>query len=1761
MLFHILSLFSSPSCISLLTFPLLSSFVLPSLFAFLSLPDASSVCLPPRSSVELTIDVNLSFEGKFYALLVLVPQLPGVPRRVIPLFADVTDVRLGLDDSSPLDFGRLALGESTFMERRLTNYGTIPVDFTVDNPNPQLLVTPSSGILGPGMSVLLSFSFFPVDETPQVESLVIRSSSTAPITLAVNALGGTPRMRLSHRTRMDFGRVLVGKQQLAMLGVTNVGTAAMPLTNCKLDEALGFAKASPASCIPPQVLQALKSTNTSSSADTTLTKSKGSSVSASSSSFVSSTLHPPPPSSSAPSSFSQSFTGTTKPQPLRYSALTLVPPSPTSASPSATPKSDTMVLRAFDPQTPMGDLHIGSGAKGMITPRDLQPLSPQPSGEDGSEAPAEYVSSPLEASVEGASLTPNFQSSLGEPKGNDDLPPKKLSLRPRQPKGASVSFPSDNSSNVESSSLPDGESSSSAAQSMASSSSVSTIKGMKVPMPHVPSVGIRGTSGALLRRRQQQQQQQQQATDADSTNTTSKANTKTTPHTFNSTFAAAKAGLQDPSLPSEKAVSYPVKHIIVAHNIHNRPSSYLTKEAAAAGEVATWAVSTGNNNLPGSKRAVEGKLDEVDEDTITGLIMMGIEDETELAQRVKAAGGDVDRAVRALRTLLRMRSANQLNEEFKKKERMLGYKLGARVLGGGARSVLGTLANKVEDSLADPDRLKGEDEIVRMYEPVYVGDNTWVGWPMRNGERRFSLPIGHTLCLPIHFVAHQEMLYSGRVFIETPMQSAVVELSGQGRDALLLCEPASVDFSDCLVGTKYTTEVTLTNLGDVAYTVNVQVNPNAFVDGSSSAPPGSLAPLTEVPQGAFTYYPEQVQLAPYEKSKLILVFTPPISMACLTGLYLASAYSASTLKVSLGSGTVKLLASPSIVEFGNVQRKSKVTATLTLENVGSLPLNYRITTGAIIAGGIAVTGAAGRADRPEGPDGVVILDSSRMDADAHSQAVGHTGITAVSNTGGSMQQSATVAAVAAAVITSANARSVFAADDGTISISSLPFSLSRWSGSVPPHSSVRLLVKGAFTLLGPFHYELHIQVEGTGQRSTVAVAGVCQEAQLNTGRIQHVQFGNCLVGEEAVREIPIENQGDFQLEYETKAAYPVIATPASGTVPGKNTIFVKLSWIPANRLEIKSLVRIATNAGTVALYCHGRGAYPKMSLSTTSIDFGVCAVHRPYTQSSILKNVGPVVMDWHLAPPNSNSSNTLPSNYTIYPMSGTLQPGQSIPVTVTFIAHRLGPCNGSFTIVAKGGATDVSVSGIGGNLAITATPLPPKKTQPTAAFQSATVSTAPSITPRPSFTGDHVTHANGGNNSSHPIGAGAVGPMLDQACTLPLGDVPVAEWTRASLLLSNNGEVPVDVLLTLSPAINHHPHHLALETSQSISSLPQVSHAPPLRMTASPPSCPVVLLPPTIVDLGTVPSSLNPLQIDSSAIAAMSQLQAVISGRSQPTTRPSRTQHASSSTSSGTTTTSISSTSSSLLTGRPSQKGGSSTPTLSSTAASRHRRTDSRTSVARHHASAHPPSTPTLTSRPDTTTTSSTQHETVAVPGLWKPSSYDFIPAHSLSHNGSQEDAHHSRPLPPGSGQLLPNDVGVWIRQDDASSSTSSTALTVYGSDPSTSSSSLPGSVRIPPGTSTTLSFYIYVSEAVSPTTDLKCSQSSCDPVNFTVFITSNELAIPVNLSMRPVRTRLSMMAIALLLADQWKVRILSFVCLFCDIHCILLLYCDVHNN
>ncbi|ORZ31926.1 hypothetical protein BCR44DRAFT_1515800 [Catenaria anguillulae PL171] len=191
-------------------------------------------------------------------------------------------------------------------------------------------------------------------------------------------------------------------------------------------------------------------------------------------------------------------------------------------------------------------------------------------------------------------------------------------------------------------------------------------------------------------------------------------------------------------------------------------------------------------------------------------------------------------------------------------------------------------------------------------------------WP----SGRVSIAPGSTYQLPLVFNPHSESPNPGKLIVGNDSEVYDIQLTGIGREAVLIVTKVMLEYADCLIGNTYIQKLGLKNVGDVNYPVTFEL------EGAGA--------------GLLQFEPSKLTIPPFSESNVQVIYKPVKEIKLHTTLSINSPYSVNTLPVVLHAGFASLSLSEEVISFGMFEKSSRPTRTFIIRNTGSVNINYSV---------------------------------------------------------------------------------------------------------------------------------------------------------------------------------------------------------------------------------------------------------------------------------------------------------------------------------------------------------------------------------------------------------------------------------------------------------------------------------------------------------------------------------------------------------------------------------------------------------------------------------------------------------------------------------------------------------------------------------------------------------------------------------------------------------------------------------------------------
>ena len=515
--------------------------------------------------------------------------------------------------------------------------------------------------------------------------------------------------------------------------------------------------------------------------------------------------------------------------------------------------------------------------------------------------------------------------------------------------------------------------------------------------------------------------------------------------------------------------------------------------------------------------------------------------------------------------------------------------------------------------------------------------------------------------------------------------------------------PLSLSFGNVVVGKQTSQNITLTNTGNVALSVN---------QAALSNPQFSLSGVT---------LPASVAAA---QSITFSVSVNPTAAGSVSGtLTVQGKGNSNPVVVSLSANAVspqpQISLSNSIVEFGTVAVGSQGSSNLTVSNTGSSDLTVSVITlsgsefgvsgiatpKTIPAGQIATLALTFRPTSIGAAAGTLAITSN--DPTNQTLNVPLTGSGVAAPTG---QLSASPAGLSFGSVTSGgnSSRPVTLTNTGTaaVHISSVVVSGAEFSAgglltpaTISPSQTVTLTVTFAPTATTSVTGNVTITSDATDSPFSIALSGTGTAAAtgLLTASTSTVSFGNILAGGSSTQEVTLTNTGSAAVHVSSIAATGTgfsvsgVTTPATINPSNALTLIVGFAPTTTGNATARTVISDATGSPLI-IALSGTGTQAGLSVSPTTFNFGSVVDGQTKSQNFSITNTGTA----NLTVSQISISGT---GYSIPGLATptTIPAGQSAAFTVEFAPTTNGTLAGSVSISsnAPSSPTTVSLSGAG----------------------------------------------------------------------------------------------------------------------------------------------------------------------------------------------------------------------------------------------------------------------------------------------------------------------------------------------------------------------------------------------------------------------------------------------------------------------------------
>ncbi|KAI8912727.1 hypothetical protein EDD86DRAFT_274387 [Gorgonomyces haynaldii] len=254
------------------------------------------------------------------------------------------------------------------------------------------------------------------------------------------------------------------------------------------------------------------------------------------------------------------------------------------------------------------------------------------------------------------------------------------------------------------------------------------------------------------------------------------------------------------------------------------------------------------------------------------------------------------------------------------------------------------------------------------------------------------------------------------------------------------------------------------------------------------------------------------------------------------------------------------------------------------------------------------------------------------------------------------------------------------------------FQINPPKGLLLPGKTVEVKVTHVQHEVAQFEEKLVVKTDLVDRNYIIQVKGRCEETVLHPEEFCLMNIGVCPVLETTTKPLTFVNHGMFPLTYNIKSTYPLKVHPSQGSVEGKQTGVLNVSWNPSGGYELRTQLTMETNIGSYSVVIRGKSMFPELQLSTTYLDFGVCGCGFTYPQTVEIENRGKVPLRFSIPPCKDPS-------FMTDVVSGTLAPKETTKIQVLFTPTQLAKASSSILIECKGiHYKEIIVVGVGGQV-------------------------------------------------------------------------------------------------------------------------------------------------------------------------------------------------------------------------------------------------------------------------------------------------------------------------------------------------------------------------------------------------------------------------------------------------------------------------------
>src|SRR3984885_4639519 len=569
------------------------------------------------------------------------------------------------------------------------------------------------------------------------------------------------------------------------------------------------------------------------------------------------------------------------------------------------------------------------------------------------------------------------------------------------------------------------------------------------------------------------------------------------------------------------------------------------------------------------------------------------------------------------------------------------------------------------------------------------------GFAVIGGNPSASVPVGQSLTVQLQYAPTTRGAATGTLTVTSDASNSPlsVSLSGTGMQPALAISPASLNFSNVVLGQTSTQTVTLTNSGNAGLTMNL-----ATISGTGFGMSGLSLPAT-IAAGANLQF--NVTFAPTSTSGSTgsVVFTDNATGSPQT---LALTGSAVTSGSSLASN-------PGSFNFNSVAVGQSSQQAFTLTNSGNATVTIGTVTASgtgfsasgLSAGGQLAAGASATVTGTFAPTtsgaatGSIVITSNATNPTLTITLSGTATQGGLSATPASINFGSVIDGASASVpVTLTNTGTANIAISGH-SITGTGFTLTGWSApaSLTPGQTTTFTVTFAPTTSTSATGSVSITSNAPGSPLAINLSGSGTATQATmTISPSPVAFGNVAVGSNSSQTVTLTNTGNATLNitaatisgsgFTTNLAVPKSVNPGA-----KTTFTVTLA--PTTAGSTTGSIQIASNApgSPVALSLSGTGLQSQPAASPSSVAFSNVTVGSNSSQPITLQNNGNATLTFSkiTVAGTGMSVNGLTT-------SSTIAAGGNLTFNAVFAPTAAGAVSGSVQLATNGSPSTLTIN-------------------------------------------------------------------------------------------------------------------------------------------------------------------------------------------------------------------------------------------------------------------------------------------------------------------------------------------------------------------------------------------------------------------------------------------------------------------------------------